>query len=60
MQNVKCDRYIVIVIRFFDTPQMEQVSLRSPLESPSNSQQKLNLDLVAAIMKPCAILYLLL
>lgn len=59
MQNVRCDRYIVI--RFVDTPpQMEQVSLRSPLESPSNSQQKLNLDLVAAIMKPCAILYLLL
>ncbi len=51
---------MVIVIRFVDTPQMEQVSLRSPLESPSNSQQKLNLDLVAAIMKPCAILYLLL
>lgn len=58
MQNVRCDRYIVI--RFVDTPQIEQVSLRSPLASPSNSERKFNLDLVAAIIKPCAILYLLL
>ncbi|WP_258003748.1 hypothetical protein [Fischerella thermalis] len=42
MQNFRCDRYVAM--RFVDTPHIEQVSLRSPLESPSISEWKFKLD----------------